>query len=105
MRLSLIVAILASWVSLVANAAGDPAIGKTLATPCTVCHGEIGGNPALASNPIIYGQYEDYLLRSMLAYQKGSRINPIMIQQMAPLNKQDLENLAAYFAAQSSSLN
>ncbi len=86
-----------------AASAGDPAVGEALAAPCAACHGPGGAEP-IANNPIIAGQHEDYLLRSMLAYKDGSRNNAIMLSSLATLQESDLENLAAYYAAQPSPL-
>lgn len=66
---------------------------------CAACHGTDG----VSQNPIyphIGGQYEDYLLSSLRAYKSGARQNAIMQGMVATLNDQDLEDLAAYYAAQ-----
>ena len=85
-------------------AAGDPQVGAALVAACAACHGEGGSKPIL-NYPIIAGQHEDYLLRSMLAYQSGSRSNQVMIAQMVSLSREDLENIAAYFSVQPSPLH
>lgn len=82
-----------------AAAAGDPARGAEKSLSCQACHGPDGNSPA-PTFPILAGQHEDYLLRSMQAYRDGGRTNPIMTALMAPLSAQDLEDLAAYYARQ-----
>lgn len=83
--------------------AGDVEAGRAAAGTCIACHGENGAQP-IANYPIIAGQHESYLLRSLLAYRDNSRNNPVMAQLVADLSDIDLQNLAAYFAAQDSSL-
>jgi len=67
---------------------------------CTACHGAGGGAPIAPINPILAGQYEDYLLRSLRGYQSGERKNPIMGAQVGQLTDAQLETLAAWFASQ-----
>ena len=96
-------ALLCALVAAPAAAAGDPEAGATIVGTCVACHGEGGSKPIL-NYPIIAGQHQDYLLRSLLAYQNGSRNNQVMSGQVAPFSREDLENMAAYFAAQPSPL-
>ena len=84
-------------------AAGDASIGETLSTPCVACHGEKGAEP-ISNYAILAGQNEKYLLYVLKSYKNGNRKNPIMAAQLAELTIDDLENLAAYFAAQESPL-
>lgn len=86
-----------------AHAGGDPARGQEKSAPCAACHGT-DGNSANPTFPRIAGQYEDYLLHSLRQYKSGERVNQIMIGQVANLNDQDLQDLAAYYAAQDSKL-
>jgi cytochrome c553 len=80
--------------------AADIAAGKARADAvCAACHGKDGNTPIDPSYPRIAGQHRDYLERSMLDYKTGSRKNPIMSAQMAPLTRQDIANLAAYYAS------
>lgn len=91
---------------LLASAAwgGDADAGAAKAIVCIACHGE-GGSKPIADYPIIGGQTEQYLLYSLKAYKNGTRPNPIMVAQLAALSEADLADLAAYFAAQESSLS
>ncbi len=82
-----------------AGGAGDPARGEALAPNCAACHGPTGVSPSPAF-PILAGQHEEYLLQALLAYQSGSRQESIMGGAVRTLSRQDLEDLAAYFARQ-----
>ena len=78
---------------------GDPAAGKEKSQVCQACHGTDGNSPA-PNFPKLAGQYQDYLLRSLLDYKSGARKNPIMSGQVAALSEQDMKDLAAYYASQ-----
>ncbi len=81
-------------------AAADLAAGKAKATEvCAACHGA-DGNSATADFPRIGGQYADYLAKALRDYKSGQRKNAIMAGFAQGLSKQDVENLAAYYAAQ-----
>lgn len=79
--------------------AGDARQGKEKATVCAACHG-LDGNSPTPEFPRIGGQHEDYLLRVLLDYKSGERKNPIMAAQVESLSKQDLADLAAWYASQ-----
>ncbi|NLR74086.1 MULTISPECIES: c-type cytochrome [Leeia] len=84
-------------------AGGDPAAGQKKAQACIACHGQ-GGLSTSPTYPILAGQQEDYLVQALTDYQKGNRKNPIMAGMASPLKKQDIADLAAYFAKQTSPL-
>lgn len=86
-------------ISGVALADGNPLAGKKKAQACAACHGP-AGHSTLPQYPILAGQYADYLVHALTAYQTGDRKNPIMQGMAAPLSEQDKEDLAAYFANQ-----
>ncbi len=81
------------------QAAGNPAAGKEKSQTCAACHG-MDGNSPLAMNPILAGQYEDYLIHALEAYKSGERKNAIMAGMAAPLSDEDIADLAAYFSRQ-----
>ena len=88
------------------QAAGNPERGKEKAAQvCAACHGADGNKPADPTNPILAGQYYDYLVRALTDYKIGRRNNPIMKGFAAPLSRQDIEDLAAWFASQKSNLH
>ena len=85
--------------------AADLAAGKAKATEvCQACHG-VDGNSATADFPKLGGQYPDYLAKALRDYKSGQRKNPIMAGFAQPLSAQDIDNLAAYYAAQPAALS
>lgn len=105
-RLKLGVAALALFLTLPAMAVdrGDPAAGEQKSGSCAGCHGQ-AGNSTNPQYPILAGQYADYLYRSLLAYKTGDRQNAVMKGMAANLSKEDMWDLAAYYAEQSSDLH
>lgn len=86
-----------------AVSAADLAAGAAKAKECSACHGA-NGNSTDANFPRLAGQHPDYLAKALRDYQTGYRNNAIMKGFAAALSKKDIENLSAYFAAQSSVL-
>ncbi len=84
-------------------AGGDAANGEKLAATCAACHGA-DGNSTLDMNPILAGQYEDYLVHALKGYRSGERENAIMAGFAAALSDQDIKDLAAWFSSQESEL-
>lgn len=82
--------------------AGDVATGEAayLAKGCIGCHGPAGNSPNPAMFPKTAGLDEAYLKEQMLAYRNGTRNNPLMSPMSVGLSDADIENLAAYLAAQ-----
>jgi cytochrome c553 len=81
-------------------AAADLSAGQAKAKEvCQACHG-LDGNSASADYPKLAGQYPDYLAKALRDYQAGRRKNPIMGGMAAALTPKDIENVAAYYAAQ-----
>jgi cytochrome c553 len=97
------VLVLASAVSLGAQAAGDIEAGKVAAQKynCFTCHGQNYNTPIDPSYPKLAGQHRDYLEHALIAYQRGAsgpngRANAIMEGQAKQLSKKDIQNIAAY---------
>jgi cytochrome c553 len=89
-----------------ALAGGNPEKGKAKAAQvCAACHGADGAKPASPENPILAGQYADYLAKALADYKSGRRANPVMKGFAEPLGKQEIEDLAAWFASQKSGLH
>lgn len=82
-----------------AGAAGDPERGRAIAAACSACHGETGVSPS-AAFPILAGQHAEYLVQALLAYQSGTRADSIMGGAVRTLDRQQLEDVAAFFASQ-----
>jgi cytochrome c553 len=72
---------------------------------CATCHGVDGNKPLAADQPILAGQHYDYLVRALSDYKSGRRNNPIMKGFAGSLSKKEIEDLAAWFASQKSSLH
>ena len=80
--------------------------GKTKAAQvCAACHGADGAKPVAPENPILAGQYEDYLVKALSDYKSGKRANPVMKAFAEPLTAQEIEDLAAWFSSQKSDLH
>jgi cytochrome c553 len=79
--------------------AADARAGKEKAKICASCHGETGTSQA-PDFPKLAGQYQDYLVRALSDYKSGARKNPIMAGQVANLKREDIADLAAYYASQ-----
>ncbi|HET7062314.1 MAG TPA: cytochrome c [Nitrosospira sp.] len=81
--------------------AADVEAGKKKAAEvCAACHGPDGNSPA-PNFPRLAGQHADYLAKSLNEYKSGVRKDPIMAGMAAPLSKDDIANVSAYFASQS----
>jgi cytochrome c553 len=82
--------------------AGNAEKGKELvkSKACAACHGEQGDKPSAPDQPVLAGQYNDYLVRALADYKSGRRNNPIMKGMAASLSKQEIEDLAAWFSSQ-----
>lgn len=87
-------------------ARGNADSGKAKAAQvCAACHGPDGAKPTAPENPILAGQYYDYLVQALSDYKTGKRANAIMKGFAATLNRQDIEDLSAWFASQKSNLH
>jgi cytochrome c553 len=90
----------------VAYAAGSAESGKSKAAQvCAACHGPDGNKPSAPDQPVLAGQYPDYLVKALSDYKSGKRQNPIMKGFASTLSKQDMEDLAAWFSSQRSALH
>ena len=77
---------------------------KSTGQACAECHGPTGNEPLDPSYPRLGGQYRDYLAHSLQMYRDGEREHPLMSSQAKDLSDQEIADLAAYFAAQTSHL-
>lgn len=84
-------------------AGGDPAKGKTLTQTCAVCH-SADGNSVSPIWPKLAGQHASYIVKQLNDFKEGRRVNAQMTPMVAPLSGQDMEDLAAYFASQKTTL-
>lgn len=82
-----------------ATAGGDPAAGKSKSAACAGCHGA-DGNSVNPDWPKLAGQHPSYIAKQLHEFKNGKRIDPTMNGMAAALSDQDIEDLAAYFSAQ-----
>ena len=102
----LLILLLAFAVAGAAQARGNAASGKAKAEQvCSACHGPDGNKPSAPDQPVLAGQHYDYLVRALSDYKAGHRNNAIMKAFAGQLSKQDIEDLAAWFASQKSLLH
>jgi cytochrome c553 len=80
-------------------AAQDIAAGRAKAQVCTACHG-VDGNSISGEIPHLAGQTWRYLYIQLKDYQEDRRSNPIMTPMAKPLSRQDMIDIANFFAAQ-----
>ncbi len=76
----------------------DAAKGQALSTTCVACHTADGtrGTPA---NPILQGQHTEYLVKQLREFKAGKRKNAVMQGMVAALSDEDMQHLAAFYAA------
>jgi cytochrome c553 len=91
--------VIAAIVCTATSAADLEAAKKKVAEACQACHG-MDGNSAIPDNPKLAGQNADYLAKALRDYKSGARKNPVMAGFAGTLSPQDIDDLAAYFAAQ-----
>lgn len=80
---------------------GDAKAGEAKAAVCAACHGPKGIS-AIPAWPKLAGQGAPYTYAQLKHFKDGSRNNAVMAAQVAALSDQDMQDLAAYFAAQTS---
>lgn len=85
--------------SKVVMAEGDASAGKSKAAVCAACHGADGNSPSDAY-PKLAGQGEAYLLKQLIEFKSGERVNAFMAPMVANLSEQDMADLAAYYSSQ-----
>jgi cytochrome c553 len=76
----------------------DLAKGQATAATCMACHMADGSRGAPA-NPIIAGQFPEYLAKQLHEFKSGKRKNAIMQGMAAILSDDDIRNVAAFYAS------
>lgn len=72
--------------------------GAAISPQCAACHGSNG--MSVATNiPDLAGQHYNYLLGQLEAFHDGTRKSPIMNEMARPLSRQQMQDIAAYFAS------
>lgn len=96
-----ILLVLSSWAGLThlpANAQ-DIEAGRTKAQVCAACHGADGNSPA-GNFPNLAGQTWRYLYIQLKDFKEGRRSDPVMSPMAAALDREDMINIANFYAAQ-----
>ena len=70
------------------------------AAVCAACHGAGGGKPIQADYPILAGQTARYIYLELRDYQEGRRKNDLMTPMVAGMTRDEMRELADYFAKQ-----
>lgn len=101
MKLKILISLLASLlIAGGAQAAGNAKAGQEKAQACFACHG-VNGNATNPLWPKLAGQNAGYIVKQLKDFKSGKqRTDPLMAGQVASLSEQDMEDLAAFFAAQ-----
>ena len=73
---------------------------RSLAANCAHCHGTDGRAAPGSTMPALAGMPRDYLATQLKAFKAGSRQSTIMTQLAKGYSDAQLEQLAAFFAAQ-----
>jgi cytochrome c553 len=97
-ELVLSAALLALAAAAPATAANIAAGKAKVASVCAACHG-LDGVSVADTIPNLGGQRERYLEEQLLALKAGSRRNSMMNNIAAQLSREDIANIAAYFAS------
>ncbi len=82
-----------------AAAAQDTTAGRAKAAVCAACHGA-DGNSTQPLVPSLAGQTARYIYLQLKDFQEGRRTDSLMSPMAQNLAKEDMFDLAAYFAAQ-----
>lgn len=79
--------------------AADANAGRNLAASCFTCHGS-NGNSAGGVPPSLAGRARVELVQTMKDFKSGNRPATVMHQQAKGYSDEQIELIAAYFAAQ-----
>jgi cytochrome c553 len=77
----------------------DPKAGEQKAQACAACHGE-GGNSTNPAWPSLAQQPAQFVATALYQFRAGNRTDALMTPMAKPLSNVDMNDLAAYFAAQ-----
>jgi cytochrome c553 len=79
--------------------AQDIEAGKAKSQTCAACHGA-DGNSISPTFPNLAGQTWRYIYVQLKDFKEGRRTNPMMDSMVTALSRQDMIDIANYFAAQ-----
>jgi cytochrome c553 len=98
-RLHCLGAAVAACLACAPSGAQDADAGRAKAASCTACHGP-NGNSTVPQFPILAGQSARYLFLELRDFKESRRENAVMQPLAKDLSRDDMLDLAAYFAAQ-----
>jgi cytochrome c553 len=99
MRIQQLLGLCTALIFLSPTAIADTAAGQKKAAVCGACHG-VDGNSTVATYPILAGQSARYIYLQLRDFQAGRRKDPLMTPLVANMAREDLLEIANYFAAQ-----
>jgi cytochrome c553 len=77
---------------------GSAGRGATLAlNQCTMCHGALG--TSMSNAPNLAGQYPEVVIKQLLDYKAGTRMNAVMEALAKGLSDMEIRDLAAYYGS------
>ncbi len=76
----------------------DLAAGQAASAVCQACH-TADGTRGAAANPILQGQFKEYLVKQLNDYKAGRRQNAIMQGMVAALTDDQIRNISAFYAS------
>ena len=82
-----------------AASAADAEAGRQKAAACAACHGE-GGNSTNPAWPSLAQQPAQFVATALYQFRAGNRKDALMTPMAKPLSNAEMNDLAAYFAAQ-----
>jgi cytochrome c553 len=99
-KIAVLIATTVSTALMLASAAAqDIEAGRAKSAACAACHG-VDGNSLAGTFPNLAGQNWRYLYIQLQDFKAGRRSDPVMTPMALPLSRQDMIDIANYFAAQ-----
>jgi cytochrome c553 len=99
LRLAVVLAALLSVAIPGADGAADIEAGRRKSEACVECHG-VDGNSTTPTIPSLAGQPPLYVYYQLVQFREGRRKDPQMSPYAANLSDAEMQDLAAYYAAQ-----
>ena len=97
--LTMVIGALSAVAAPMQGRAADVEVGRRKAEVCAPCHGE-NGNSTIPTTPSLAGQQPLYLYYQLIQFREERRKDPQMSPFAANLSDADMQDIAAYFAAQ-----
>ena len=90
-----------AWLAWLPASAQEPDLeaGRSKAQVCAACHG-VDGNSIAGNYPNLAGQTWRYIYIQLKDFKEGRRNDPIMSPIAAPLSRQEMIDIANFYAAQ-----